>query len=117
MSETLKKFDYDTCTYLPFPGTEDWVEVAKLGDGGGYEWTDFNVFYSPSARRYFWHGDSGCSCNSWSDDLSSAADFHDGDKATLLRSWETFAKEREYSITTSIYLDGASTIRDFKEPM
>lgn len=116
MSETLKKFDYETCTYLPFSGTEDWVVVAELGDQGGYNWTDFNAFYSPAARRYFWHGDSGCSCNSWSDDLSTAADFENGDKDALLRAWETFAKEREYTITTSIYLAGVSTIRAFKEP-
>jgi len=115
-SETLKKFDYQTCTYLPIPGTEGWVEAAKLGDQGGYEWCDFNAFYSPSARRYFWHGDSGCSCNSWGEDLTGPADFQDGDRAALLRAWETFAKEHEYSIRTTDYLAGVVTINNFEEP-
>lgn len=113
--ELLEQYDYESNKYLPMHGTDDWVLVGELGDGGGYEWTDFNAFYSPSARRYFWHGDSGCSCNSWIDDLSAAADFQDGDRAALLRAWEVFAKD-SYSIDVTEYLNGASTIRDFREP-
>lgn len=116
MSDTLKKFDYKTCTYLPINGTGDWVEVAKLGDQGGYSWSDFNAFYSPSARRYFWHGDSGCSCNSWGDQLTDAADFENGDRPALLRAWEAFAKEHEYSVHVSDYTSGVTTIHHFKEP-
>jgi hypothetical protein len=112
----LTKYDWETYTDKPLPGTDDWLEVALLGDQGGYDWSDFNAFYSPSARRYFWHGDSGCSCNSWGDDLSSADGFENGDRAALLRAWEAFAKEHEYSIRTTQYLAGVSTIRAFKEP-
>lgn len=115
-SDLLTKYDYDTNKSVPLPGTEDWIEVARLGDQGGYEWTDFNAFYSPSSRRYFWHGDGGCSCNSWSDDLGSSADFEDGDRAALLRAWEAFAKEHPYAITVNDYLPGVTTIRNFKEP-
>lgn len=108
------KYDYETNQYAPMAGTEDWIGVAKLGSGGGYDWCDFNAFYSPSARRYFWHGDSGCSCNSWSDDLSSAADFENGDRAALLQAWKTFAKDHEYSIHISEYLTGVEAIRTFE---
>ena len=115
-SELLRHYDYRTSKYAPIPGTEDWVEVALLGDqGGSYDWTDFNAFYSPSARRYFWHGDSGCSCNSWSDEVNTPADFEDGDRASLLRAWEQFAKDHEYSIPVSVYLPGVAEIRNFKE--
>ena len=113
MSELLEKYDYETNKYIPMDGTADWVEVSDLGEGG-YEWTEFKAFYSPSARRYFWHGDSGCSCNSWRDDLDSAADFENGDKAALLRAWEAFAKEHPYAIQVSDYLDGAEEIRKFR---
>jgi hypothetical protein len=116
-NETLKKFDYRSCTYKPIAGTEDWIDVAQLDDGcGDYDWTEFKAFYSPSARRYFWHGDGGCSCNGWADDLHTPADFQDGDKAALLRAWEAFAKDNEYSITTAIYTGGVITINNFKEP-
>jgi hypothetical protein len=114
MSDLLKTFDWKTSEYRTIPGTEDWVEVATLGDQGGYSWTDFNAFYSPSARRYFWHGDGGCSCNSWADGLTSSADFENGDRETLLRAWETFAREREYSITLTEYQSGVSEIRGFQ---
>lgn len=112
--ELLTSYNWVTNESTPYSGTEDWVEVATLGDQGGYEWTDFNVFYSPAARRYFWYGASGCSCNSWGDDLSSAADFENGDRAALLRAWETFAKE-SYGISVTDYTDGVTTIHAFKE--
>ncbi|MBT2537260.1 hypothetical protein [Arthrobacter sp. ISL-69] len=115
-SELLNKFNWVTSEYGPIKGTGDWAEVGALGTSGGYDWTDFNVFYSPSARRYFWHGDGGCSCNSWSDGLTSDADFENGDRAALLRAWESFAKEHEYTIRTTDYLSGVETIRNFKEP-
>ena len=111
----LNRFDYNKGEYTRRSGTTDWVEVGQLGDGGGYEWTDFNVFYSPTARRYFWHGDSGCSCNSWSDDLGAAADFEDGDRAALLRAWESIAKEHKYSINAADHIDGVNTIQSFEE--
>jgi hypothetical protein len=117
VNEVLTTYDYKTNEYVPIEGTEDWVEVARLGDdGGSYEWTDFNVFYSPSARRYFWHGDSGCSCNGWGDGLSTAADFEDGDRASLLRAWEEFSKAHSYAINVRECTDGVSEIRKFKEP-
>lgn len=114
MSE-LTKFNYETFKEEPLPGTEGWVEVAALDDGrGDYEWSDFKAFYSPSARRYFWHGDSGCSCNGWGDDVSSAASFEDGDRPALLRAWETFAKEHFFN--TGVYVSGVATLRNFKGP-
>lgn len=92
MSNSLEQYSWVTGKTARIPGTEDWVEVAELADsGGGYDWTIFNVYYSPSARLYFWHGDSGCSCNAWEDGVSSAADFENGDRDALARSWDRFA--------------------------
>ena len=114
MSDLLGKYDYNTNSYKRMIGTEDWAEVADLGEGG-YSWAEFKAFYSPSARRYFWHGDTGCSCNGWDDDLATSADFQDGDRAALLRAWETFAKENDYDITTPDYFAGVIEINNFKE--
>lgn len=113
----LTKFNYDTGKSEPLPGTEDWVRVAALEDGRcDYEWTEFRAFYSPSARRYLWHGDSGCSCNGWGDDVRTPSDFEDGDRAALLRAWETFTKDHSYDFSPADYLVGVSTIKAFKEP-
>lgn len=98
--------------YGRIPGTEDWVTVAELGDGG-YEWTEFKAFYSPSQRIYFWHGGSGCSCNSWSDDVANSMDFSNGDKIALLRAWGEFCKQHTYDFSVEQFLDGASKIRSF----
>jgi hypothetical protein len=115
MSEDLSKYNWGSNDYTRMPGTEDWIEVADLGEGG-YEWSEFKAFYSPSSRRYFWHGDSGCSCNSWTDDLNTASDFEDGNLAALLRAWETFSKEHSYSTQVADYLSGVQVIKAFKEP-
>lgn len=116
MSELLSTYEWNSGEYKRMPGTEDWAEVARLGDQGGYEWCDFNAFYSPSARRYFWHGDAGCSCNSWSEDLGNAADFQNGDRAALLRAWEAFSKDYPYSIHVADYTHGITEIKNFEEP-
>ena len=112
-TEQLQKYDYSSNKYTPIPGTEDWAEVADLGEGG-YEWTEFKAFYSPAARRYFWHGDSGCSCNYWTEAIDTADDFENGDKAALLRAWEAFSKEHPYAIQVADYLDGVEEIRKFR---
>lgn len=116
-SKYLIQFDYNTGTNSPIPGTEDWVDVAEMEDGRhDYEWTEFKAFYSPSARRYFWHGDGGCSCNGWSDDVKTVSGFEDGDRAALLRAWKVFTEENSYDFDANDYASGVSEIRNFKEP-
>ena len=45
---------------------QDWVEVVELGYWD-YDWDRFESYYSPSARRFFWDHQSGCSCYDWED--------------------------------------------------
>jgi len=111
----LTKFSYDTFKDEPLPGTADWQLVAMLEDPrGDYEWAEFRAYYSPSARRYFWHGDSGCSCNGWGDEVSTADSFENGSRADLLRAWERFTKDNEYYFGVAEYLSGMAEIRKFK---
>ena len=110
------KFDLDAGGDRPIPGTEDWYLVAEVDDGGGYEWTTLRVYYSPSARRYFWHGDNGCSCNRWTDDVESAEDFGNGSRVDALNALRRFAEYYSYSISGSGALDASAGILTFKEP-
>lgn len=110
------KFDWDAIGYRPIPGTEGWYYVTEAGDDGGYDWTVWRAYYPPSARRYFWHGDSGCSCNTWTDDLDSAEDFSNGSRTDALNALREFAKEHSYSISGPEVLDTNAEIRTFKEP-
>ena len=66
-------------------GTEDWIQVAHDSDGG-WEWSAISVFYSPSARRYFWYDDAGCSCNWHMDNVTYVGDFYDGDKKAAIEA-------------------------------
>lgn len=87
-------YRYDDSATLP----QDWQHVLTLGDWGGYDWSTLHAFWSPSARRFFWSGSSGCSCNSWGDDLRSEADFENGSKDDLRRAIRAFAEEYQYSV-------------------
>lgn len=110
----LSKYTYPG--YVRIEGTEDWVTVVELGDGG-YEWEEFKVFYSPSQRMYFWHGGAGCSCNSWSDDVHSVGDFENGsEKTAVMSAWERFTKEHSYSFNIEEYLNGILAIKNFTPP-
>lgn len=110
--DCLSTYDYKALTYHRIEGTEDWQIVGEFGSGG-YEWNEFKCFYSPSARMFFWKGDSGCSCNSWSDDIHSVADFEVGDKIALLRAWARYAEDNSYEYTFEDYLKGAEKIRGY----
>ncbi len=108
-------FNYQTYESHPMKGAEDWQGVATLDDGGGYDWTTLNVYYSPAARRYFWHGDSGCSCNAWGDDVSTADDFENGSRADAIAAVKRFADERSYSFHGNDSLNTVTEIQAFKE--
>jgi hypothetical protein len=65
-------------------GSEDW-QVVATDDEGCYDWSAISVFWSPSARKYFWYQDSGCSCTDHMDYVTGIGDFEVGDKADVLR--------------------------------
>jgi hypothetical protein len=100
--------------YARMEGTEDWITVAEMLEGS-YEWTEFRVFWSPSARRYFWYGDSGCSCNGWNDDLEGVQSFENGDRDDAVRGWERFAKVHKYTFGPQDIVEGTAEIRNFSE--
>lgn len=91
----------------------DWVTVVEIGDGGSYDWTDFYSWYSPSERRYFWGSGSGCSCNSFTDDYSSVADFENGDRAALMAGIRRFAEEYEYAVRPTDLVDALTRANSF----
>ncbi len=54
-----------------------------------YEWDELTAWRAPSGR-FYWYGDSGCSCTSFGENIRSAADLSDGDRDALeraLREW------------------------------
>ena len=111
------KFLQETAQYGALPGTEDWYLVTEADEGGGYDWTTWRLYYSPSSCRYFWHGDSGCSCNTWTDDVDSAEDFGNGSRADALNALREFVKEHGgYGISPADALNASTEVRTFKEP-
>ena len=61
------------------PGTEDW-ELVAMASGGGWEWWEIQVCYSPSTQMYYWDLQAGCSCNyfEWfADDLPAPKSWRD----------------------------------------
>lgn len=71
----------------------DWVGVAHMDLGSGYEWNEFAVWYSPSERRYFWLSGSGCSCNAFGDSVYSKDDFENGTKKDAIAAGNRFCDE------------------------
>ena len=75
-------------------GMEDWIAVATEIDGG-WEWSAISFYYSPSARRYFWYSDAGCSCNWHMDHPVTASDFEDGTKLEAIREAKSWGIDDE----------------------
>lgn len=94
----------------------NWQHVITVTDGGGgYEWATLHAFYSPTARRFFWLGDSGCSCNSWGDGVGSEADFHNGTKKDLERAVREFLSvHSHYGFSATDGIDALAELRRWK---
>lgn len=67
------------------------TEVFAVGDYD-YEWAEFKAWRAPSGRLY-WYDDSGCSCTSFGERFSSAADLGDGERDELERAFRQWAGE------------------------
>ena len=87
---------------------DDWQEVVTIYEGD-YSWSQFEGYYSPSARRYFWYTDCGCSCNGW-EDPDTVEEWENGDRAALLRGVDEF-----YTDTPEDKHEAKMSVRNFKE--
>jgi hypothetical protein len=108
---------YSDQGYKRLAGTEDWITVVDIDETVSYEWTTFRGYYSPTARRYFWHGDSGHSGNDWDDAIRTVADFANGDRADLRAALRQFAQHhhREEEFNQRVP-EAIAQIATFKEP-
>ena len=66
--------------------------VDSLDDGGGYDWDIMKVWKNTATGQMYFHRDSGCSCNSFLDDVDSPADLTELTEATWAEM-EAAAKE------------------------
>lgn len=108
-------FGYDSERAAEMPA--GWVHVATLSDRDGCDWAVLHAFWSPVARRYFWHGDRGCWWfrSTWSDGVRSEVDFDTGDRADLLRAIRAFAIDYGHTLTAVDAADAAAAVQDFRE--
>lgn len=88
-------------------------KIALQESENSYSWSDFNAFYDPNARRYFWRGASGCSCDSWGTYVEGVASFEDGNRKACGDALRRFAKDQYWS--ASRYIDALERLNNFKE--
>lgn len=100
--------------YSPLVGIDDWEHVLSIDEGGGYDWTSFEAFYSPSARKFFWVSGAGCSCDSIGSDVYSVADFENGDRDALARSIRSFAEDYSYAVPAPEVIRALDAVRDWR---
>ncbi|WP_067201145.1 DUF7574 domain-containing protein [Microbacterium sp. XT11] len=79
------KYDFDKGEDVALPGTEDFVQVGDAY-AGGWNWSNFSAYYSPSRDRYYWLDEGGCSCSGPGDSVYSVADFQEGSREELTRA-------------------------------
>ena len=98
------------------PGTEDFRLVIKATAYESYEWAEFLAWYSPSSRKYFWSGQSGCSCNMF--EIYKLDNLENGSKQDMVNALRRFMQERDYyySLERALeYLETAKRWRYSKE--
>lgn len=92
-----KKHGWLDMEELDLPG---WRKVVTRYDGG-YSWDFFGAWYDSRARVFYWHVDSGCSCNGPSDEIHTLGDFMQGGAAALVRAYKEWASEEYNSAITA----------------
>lgn len=70
---------------LDIPG---WSEVIVKEGGGGYDWDFFGAWYDAADRIFYWHTDSGCSCNAPGDGIYTTGDLEQGRKHELIAAYK-----------------------------
>lgn len=69
----------------------DWgLEMVFQSEAYDYEWNIFSVFKEAETGYYFWIEESGCSCNSPLEDISSKSDFTRGTKQELMLAFSNW---------------------------
>jgi hypothetical protein len=92
----------------------DWVPVASLDGGGGYDWAEMHVFWSPSARQFFYASASGCSCSAFHQNVASSSSWsHTTDRRVIIDAMTLFADENPGRIKTSSTIDAAGKVSSF----
>ena len=92
----------------------DWQHVLTVSSGGGYDWQTFHAFYSPTSRRFYWHGAAGCSCNDWGDELASESGFQNGMKGDLERAVRAFTREYAWAFNAIEVVDAMDELHRWR---
>ena len=112
----MKTVDY-ALVETEIPGTSDFRTVIEATAYESYEWAEFHAWYSPSARQFFWSGQSGCSCNMF--EIPATIDgMENGSKQDMINALRSFMQEHDYyySLEKALaYLDAAKRWRYSKE--
>ena len=112
----MKTTDYNFVE-TEVPGTSDFRTVIEATAYESYEWAEFHAWYSPSARQFFWSGQSGCSRNMF-EVPHTIDDMENGSKQDMINALRSFMQERDYyySLEKALaYLDAAKRWRYSKE--
>lgn len=90
------------------------IELPLLEDSSlGYEWDEFQAFYSPEDDIFYWATDSGCSCNGLWDEFNSLGDLQMGRRSDVLHAAREFS-DQCYSKPDESYLRFTAAVRDLK---
>lgn len=88
------------------------VSIGDVGEAYSYDWSSFEGYYSPDARKYFWYEDSGCSCNAFGDMVNNLSELCNGNKEDLIRAADNWTSM--YTRTMPERQTALIQIRDFK---
>lgn len=86
------------------------VELPEMGYYD-YEWEQFISYYDPTSGMFYWIADSGCSCNSPWDEITTIGDMQVGRKDEFLRAADSFGDGGVYGYGQGRYSDQFETIR------
>ena len=87
---------------------EEYVEVVDIFEGD-WEWQIFTAWFNNKTNKYYWYGESGCSCDNYGDYVETLSELEYGDREALLRA----VKSWYHNEITPQYLNTVAKIKNF----
>lgn len=91
------------------------LPVAYIGDGGGYDWKDMEIYYVKSERRFFWLSGQGCSCDYLWADFPNFGSLYNGSRQDVANAIREFTKDGSQWEQRE-GLDAIATVMKFRVP-
>lgn len=90
------------------------IQVAGVDSGEMYSWSTTEIYFQRSSGRFFALSGSGCSCNSFGDNVGNLADLNEVTRAQAIQMLKDEAESAYDALAADDVQREVAKVRDFR---